>query len=240
MAKITLTNITKQYKIKRREVTALSDVSFSIEESAFVALTGPSGSGKSTVLQLISGIEPPTSGQIIIDGADLTHLTNQQLTNYRRQKVGIIFQQFYLEPTLTLRQNIELPAMFFKLSAKYREQRTGELAALMGLANHLDHLPSELSGGQIQRAAVARALYNNPSILIADEPTSNLDHDNIYTVINLFKQIQQTYGTTIIVAAHDQTIAAAATQVVRLEEGKVIPSPLRDYTKSAAAAPPQA
>lgn len=225
MAKITLTNVSKQYKIKHREVTALSDVSFSIEESAFVALTGPSGSGKSTILQLISGIEPPTSGQIIIDGADLTHLSNQQLTNYRRQKVGIIFQQFYLEPTLTLRQNIELPAMFFKLSAKYREQRTGELAALMGLANHLDHLPSELSGGQIQRAAVARALYNNPSILIADEPTSNLDHDNIYTVINLFKQIQQTYGTTIIVAAHDQTIADAATQVVRLEDGKIIQPP---------------
>ncbi|MDR3297913.1 MAG: ABC transporter ATP-binding protein [Candidatus Nomurabacteria bacterium] len=222
MTQITLSEISKTYTIKHKPVTALSNINFTVNNSAFLVLTGPSGSGKSTILQLISGIEQPTSGQIIIDGQNITKMTNSELTTFRRKKVGIIFQQFYLEPTLTLRQNIELPAIFFNLSPEERNQRTKELANLMGLSEHLDHLPSQLSGGQIQRAAVARAIYNKPSILIADEPTSNLDHDNIHTVINLFKQIQQTYGTTIIIAAHDQTIANEATQVIKLDAGRIV------------------
>jgi putative ABC transport system ATP-binding protein len=222
MAKITISSISKQYKIKRRTVIALKDINLTIEDNAFLVLTGPSGSGKSTLLQLISGIEPPTSGQIIVDDQDITKMTNRQLTAFRRRNIGIIFQQFYLEPTLTLRQNMELPAMFLNLPAKTREKRTAELADYMGLADHLDHLPSELSGGQIQRAAVARAIYHKPFILIADEPTSNLDPDNLAAILNLFKQIQQTYQTTIVIATHDQTIAKSATQVIKLNEGTII------------------
>lgn len=220
---ITLESVSKQYKIKTRVVTALDNVNFEVEDGTFVVLTGPSGSGKSTILQLIGGIEQPTSGKVMVAGENLAELTNKELTQYRRKQIGIVFQQFYLDPTLTLRENIELPAMFLKMSVQEREQRTSELANIMGLSDHLDHLPSELSGGQIQRVAVARAMYNNPSILIADEPTSNLDHDNVGTVIAMFKRIQQVYGTTIIVAAHDIAIAQTADQVIRLENGSIAP-----------------
>jgi putative ABC transport system ATP-binding protein len=222
MAKITLTNVSKEYKVKRKLITALDNINLTIDDTAFLVLTGPSGSGKSTILQLISGIEQPTSGQVIINDQDITKLSAQELAVFRRQNVGIIFQQFYLEPTLSLRYNIELPAIFLGLSAEKRATRTAELAKTMGLTEHLDHLPSELSGGQIQRAAVARAIYNKPSILIADEPTSNLDYDNFLIIIEMLKQIQKIYRTTIIIATHDRDIAKVATQNVKLENGSII------------------
>lgn len=221
MAKILLSDISKQYIVKRKPVDALKNVSFEVSDAAFLLLTGPSGSGKSTILQLISGIEQPTSGQILINDQDITKMPNRKLTDFRRQTIGIVFQQFYLEPTLNLRQNIELPAMFAKQSSEFRKQRTAELAELMGLQEVLDHLPSELSGGQIQRGAVARAIYNKPAILIADEPTSNLDSENVNAIINLFKQVQQAYGTTIIIASHDQNLAPYASQTVKLDHGSI-------------------
>lgn len=222
MARIVVENVTKQYRIKRRVVDAVRGVSFVVEDAVFAAIMGVSGSGKSTILQLISGIEPPTGGKIVIDEQDITKLSNRQLAAFRREKIGIIFQQFYLEPTLTLKQNMELPAMFFNMTVEARRQRTVELAEFMGLREHLDHLPSELSGGQIQRVAIARAIYNNPAILIADEPTSNLDVENLANVVGLFKQVQQAYGTTIIIATHDQNVVRFATQTVRLREGSVV------------------
>ncbi|MCL2371529.1 ABC transporter ATP-binding protein [Candidatus Saccharibacteria bacterium] len=221
MSKINLTNISKQYKLKRKVVDALNDISLEINSGSFTVLTGPSGSGKSTILQLVSGIEQPTSGQVTVDDQDLTKLNAQKLAIFRRKNVGIVFQQFYLDSTLTLRQNMELPAMFLGLSVEEREQRTKELATLMGLADHLDHLPSELSGGQIQRAAVARAIYNKPSILIADEPTSNLDQDNFLAVAKLFQQVHKTYGTTIIIATHDPRILEYASQTIKIRDGRV-------------------
>jgi putative ABC transport system ATP-binding protein len=224
MTKIALVNVSKIYTIKHKPVISLDDVSFIVEKGTFLVLSGPSGSGKSTILQLISGIEPPSTGHIIIDDQDITKLSAQQLAAYRRQKIGIVFQQFYLEPTLTLRQNIELPAMFSSISNSARRQRTVELAEYIGLSEHLDHLPSQLSGGQIQRAAVARAIYSKPTILIADEPTSNLDQENLENVISLFKQIQQTYGTTIIIATHDQSVAQYASRTIKLKEGRIIQS----------------
>jgi len=222
VAKITLSNISKQYTVKHHPVHALDSISFTAKDAAFLVISGASGSGKSTILQLICGIESPTSGQIIIDNQDITKLSNKQLASFRRRKIGIIFQQFYLEPTLTLRQNIELPAMFFNVPIGARNTRTLELANSMGLQTHLDHLPSELSGGQIQRAAIARAIYNRPAILIADEPTSNLDPENLANVIHLLKQIQQTDRTTVIIATHDQSIPQYATQTIKLSHGSIV------------------
>ena len=222
MTKIILSGVSKQYKIKNKLILALNNVSFTVDEAAFLAISGPSGSGKSTVLQLIGGIEPPTFGSIIVGEQNIAKMSSRELTTFRHRNIGIIFQQFYLDPTLTLRQNIELPAMFYNPSKEYRKQRTAELARQMGLENHLDHHPSELSGGQIQRAAIARAVYNRPSIIIADEPTSNLDQDNIDVVIRLFKQIQQAYSTTVIVATHDMDVVRYASQIIKLNNGSLV------------------
>jgi putative ABC transport system ATP-binding protein len=222
MAKIILSDVSKRYVVKKRPVNALSGVSFEVADGAFFVIMGPSGSGKSTVLQLISGIEQATGGRVVVDGRDLTRMSGRELADYRRRGVGIVFQQFYLEPTLTLRQNMELPAMFLGMADGERRERTGELAEMMGLGEHLEHLPSELSGGQIQRAAVARAIYGRPTILIADEPTSNLDRDNLVNVVNLFRRVQEAYGTTVVVATHDQGVAEFATGSIKLSEGRVV------------------
>jgi len=222
MTMIMLEGVSRQYKVKNAQVDAVANISFNIEKSAFLVINGSSGSGKSTLLQLIEGVDTPTSGKIIIDDQDITRMTSKQLAKFRNNKIGIVFQQFFLEPNLTLRQNMELPAMFLDMSDMERKKRTAELAAYMGIQEHLDHLPSELSGGQIQRAAIARAIYNSPDILIADEPTSSLDPANALNVINLFKQIQESYGTTVIIATHDQNILNYATQIIKLSNGNII------------------
>ncbi len=219
---VNLTHVSRHYQTKRRVVPALEDVSFSVPDGALVVLMGPSGSGKSTLLQLISGIEPPDSGQIVVDGTDLAQQSAAQLNRYRQQQVGIIFQQFYLDPNLTVQQNMELPAMFTDLGSTERQERTKNLAQIMGLTDHLDHRPAELSGGQIQRTAVARAIYNKPRLLLADEPTSNLDPANVAIVLQLLRQIQQAYGATLIIATHDQTLASHADLVVQLDNGRVV------------------
>ncbi len=223
MSLISFSNVSKTYRIKRKTIPALTNVSFTIEKGSFTILSGPSGSGKSTILQILSGIEPADSGRIIIDNYETTKFSNKSLSAFRRKKIGIIFQQFYLEPTLTLRHNMELPAIFFNIGKHEREQRTAELSQKMGLSDHLSHLPSQLSGGQIQRAAIARAIYAKPEILIADEPTSNLDQDNMSAATALFQQIQQTYGTTIIIATHDTRITQFADQIIELKNGEVQP-----------------
>jgi putative ABC transport system ATP-binding protein len=222
MAIITLEGVSKKYNIKNKQINALNNINLTVEKSSFLVITGASGSGKSTLLQLMGGIDMPTSGQVIIDGQNITNAPSRQLVKFRSQKIGIIFQQFFLEPNLTLRQNIELPAMFLNMTDEDRKKRTTELAVYMGLQEYLDHLPAELSGGQIQRAAIARSIYNNPDILIADEPTSSLDQENVLNIINLFKQIQKNYGTTIIIATHDQGFTNYATQVVKLSNGSII------------------
>lgn len=221
MPKVVFSDVSKNYKVKQKTINALRNVNFSIEKNDFVVLSGASGSGKSTILQLLSGIERPTSGKIMIDEQDITAMSNSELSKTRRQKIGIIFQQFYLEPNLTLRQNIELPAMFLNINKKAREQRTNELVKTMNLVGYLDHLPSELSGGQIQRAAIARAIYSNPDILIADEPTSNLDPENFYAVVKLMLQIRSDYGTTLVVATHDQNLAKFANKIIRINNGSI-------------------
>ncbi len=222
MGEIILQGVNKRYFVKKRAVDALMNISFSIGPGTFTAISGPSGSGKSTVLQLISGIEQPDSGHIFVNGQDISALRANQLAVFRNSNVGIVFQHFYLDPSLTLRQNIELPAIFSRLSGEERRKRTSELITLTGLDEYVDNLPSELSGGQIQRVAVARALYNYPSIIIADEPTSNLDQANATNIISLFLQIRDAYGTTVVIATHDATITDAADQVIKLDAGAMI------------------
>lgn len=220
---IVFQSVNKTYHVSNQPVIALDDVSFSTQPGVgFLVITGASGSGKSTALQLIGGLEAPTSGHILIDNQDITAMSAKELIAFRKRHIGIIFQQFYLEPTLTLQQNIELPAMFANLSKSERATRTKEIAEFMGLSEHLSHLPTQLSGGQIQRAAIARAIYMQPRILLADEPTSNLDHKNVAVVLDLFSQIRQKYGTMIVLATHDQSIAAQADQLIHLENGRLI------------------
>lgn len=215
-------HLKKQYKVGRQKVDALKDASITIHEGEFVALTGASGSGKSTLLQLIGGLDKPTSGTISVDGALLTKMSDRKLSRFRGQTIGFVFQFFYLQPFLKVRTNLEVPGMFARTPSKNRRTQVQKLATAVGLEDRLDHLPRELSGGQMQRAAVARALLNNPKILLADEPTGNLDSVNGAAIIELFEAIRKEFGTTIIVVTHDPVIAANADRVIQLRDGVVI------------------
>ena len=216
-------SVSKNYQIDKQSVTALDNLSFNTQpDVGFLAITGASGSGKSTTLQLIGGLEAPTSGRIFIDNRDITTMSSKELNAFRKCNIGIIFQQFYLDPTLTLQQNIELPAMFANLTKPERAERTKEIAEFMGLSGYLTHFPAQLSGGQIQRVAIARAIYMQPRILLADEPTSNLDPKNVAIVLDLFDQIRNKYDMMIVLATHDQSIITRADQLICIENGRLV------------------
>ena len=215
-------NLKKQYKVGRHKVEALRDASVTIREGEFVALTGASGSGKSTLLQLIGGLDKPTDGTITVDGTLLTKMSDRKLSRFRGQTIGFVFQFFYLQPFLKVRTNLEVPGMFAHMRRADRRKQIEKLAHAVGLEDRLEHLPRELSGGQMQRAAVARALLNNPKILLADEPTGNLDSQNGAAIIDLFEAIRKEFGTTIVVVTHDAGIAAKADRVIQLKDGMVV------------------
>lgn len=217
-----LQEVTKLYKIGRQKIAALAGVSLTIQQGEFVALTGASGSGKSTLLQLIGGLDKPTSGTIEVDGTNLSKLRDGKLSRFRGQTIGFVFQFFYLQPFLKVQTNLEVPGMFTRTPSKRRKVQAQKLATAVGLDDRLGHLPRELSGGQMQRAAVARALLNNPKILLADEPTGNLDSVNGAAIIELFETIRKEFGTTIIVVTHDPVIAAKADRVIQLKDGMVL------------------
>ncbi len=216
---VSVKNATKQYKVGRQKVAALNGVSLSVRQGEFIALTGSSGSGKSTLLQLIGGLDKPTGGTVEVDGVNLTQLSDHKLSIFRGQTIGFVFQFFYLQPFLKLGQNIEVPGMFARKKRTTRQNQVSELTKAVGLADRVSHLPKELSGGQMQRAAIARALFNKPKILLADEPTGNLDSRNSAAIIELFELIRQEYGTTIIVVTHDQAIAHRADREIALRDG---------------------
>lgn len=222
MSIIEFRNVTKRYKINKQDVIAVDNISFTIRKGSFVAITGASGSGKSTILQLLSGIEPVSSGDIFINGKNITQLNNTQLATLRRDKIGIVFQNFYLEPNLSLRRNIELPAMFAKVPKSARPKRTEQLTSATDLSRQLDHRPAELSGGQVQRAAILRAIYNNPQIILADEPTSNIDQENAAIVLDILNDLKNNIGATIIVATHDERTLPYADKIIRIKEGRTI------------------
>lgn len=215
-------NLKKQYKVGRQKVDALKDASVTIHEGEFVALTGASGSGKSTLLQLIGGLDKPTSGTITVDDVLLTKMSDRKLSRFRGQTIGFVFQFFYLQPFLKVGTNLEVPGMFARTRRVDRRKQVDKLAHAVGLEDRLEHLPRELSGGQMQRAAVARALLNNPKILLADEPTGNLDSTNGAAIIELFEAIRKEFGTTIIVVTHDAGIANKADRVIQLKDGVVV------------------
>ena len=218
---IRATNVIKKYKVGKQIIRAIDDVSVDIHEGEFVALVGPSGSGKSTLLHLLGGLDKPTSGEIVVGGKNVSSMNDRQLSKFRNQTIGFVFQSFYLQPFLTLRRNIEVASMPQRMGRAERKLRIELLARQVGLHDRLSHRPHELSGGQIQRAAIARALLNRPSIILADEPTGNLDSVNSRDIISLFQQIRGQYHTTIVIATHDNEIAAQADRVIALKDGRL-------------------
>ena len=218
---IKATNVIKKYKVGKQIIRAIDDVSVDIHEGEFVALVGPSGSGKSTLLHLLGGLDKPTSGEIVVGGKNVSSMNDRQLSKFRNQTIGFVFQSFYLQPFLTLRRNIEVASMPQRMGRAERKLRIESLARQVGLYDRLSHRPHELSGGQIQRAAIVRALLNRPAIILADEPTGNLDSANSRDIISLFQQIREQYHATIIIATHDNEIAAQADRAIALKDGRL-------------------
>lgn len=214
---IELKNIVKKYKSQ----TVLEIENLRFNEDEFVAIVGASGSGKSTLLNLIGGLDKPTSGEVLFDGENISKFNDRKLSKFRGQKIGFIFQFFYLQPFLTVLQNIEVAGFPAKLKSKESRFRAEKLASVVGLKDKMNSFPRELSGGQIQRVAIARSLINSPEILLADEPTGNLDSENSDRVIEMLELIQKQTKMTLIVVTHNEQIAARADRIIRLKDGKI-------------------
>ena len=213
-------NLTKIYGKDLAKVTALDNVSFSVEKGEFVAIVGASGSGKSTLLHIIGGVDRPTSGKVFIDGKDIFNFNDDKLAIFRRRQVGLIYQFYNLIPILNVEENIILP-----LSLDNREinkEKLDELLNLLGLQNRRTHLPNELSGGQQQRTSIGRALITNPTIILADEPTGNLDSKSSDEIVALLKKSNKEYKQTIIMITHNMEIAKCADRIIKIEDGKII------------------
>jgi putative ABC transport system ATP-binding protein len=215
-------NLTKAYNVGGERVLALRDVTLSIERGVFLAVAGPSGSGKSTLLNLIGCIDVPTSGKVYIDEEDVTGKTPDDLAGLRARTIGFIFQAFNLFPVLSAAENVEYPLLGFpELSREERHVRVARYLGMVGLASFSRHRPNELSGGQRQRVAIARALATDPKVVLADEPTANLDHRTAAGILDLMREINRTLGTTFVFSTHDKKIMAMADRLVRIEDGRV-------------------
>lgn len=219
---LTAKDISKTYKIGKQKLDVLKNVSLDIHEGEFVAITGASGSGKSTLLQLMGGLDRPSSGEVWFGSENLATLSDRKLSDFRLRTVGFVFQFFYLQPFLRLENNLEVPGMFMRSPIKERRKRLTELAEQVGLGDRLKHFPRELSGGQMQRAAIARALVNQPKILLADEPTGNLDSRNGAAIIELFQTIRRDLGTAVVIVTHDASIARLADREIRMKDGEIL------------------
>lgn len=219
---IELKNVWKIYQMDEVEVRALRDVNLKIKKEEFVAIVGPSGSGKSTLLHMIGVLDRPTKGKIYLDGADISRLNDSELARLRGKKIGFVFQFFNLYSTLTARENIELPMLILECDKKERERKSSELLKIVGLEERADHLPSQLSGGERQRVAIARALANDPPLLLADEPTGNLDTKTGLEIMKLFDRLQEDEKVTITMVTHEPIIAKYAERTIRLKDGKIL------------------
>src|SRR5256714_11509347 len=213
-------DITKSLPLGRERIDILKGISFSIMSGEFVSIVGPSGSGKSTLLGIIAGLDNPTTGQVFIDGVDITRMTEGKLAAVRNNKIGMVFQAFNLIPTLTAQENVEVSLYVGKHKGS-PSARAQELLALVGLSHRLDHRPNQLSGGEQQRVAIARALATDPAFVIADEPTGNLDARNGENVLELIAQLRTQTGKTFIIATHDPVVASHADRTIRIVDGKI-------------------
>ncbi len=218
---IEIQNLNKIYDTGAVQVHALKEVNLTIQEGEYVAIMGKSGSGKSTLMNILGCLDRPTSGSYVLDGIDVAKENPKQISYIRNQKIGFVFQSFNLIPRTSALKNVELPMIYGRVPAKERLARAKELLEKVGLGDRLDHMPNEISGGQKQRIAVARALANHPAILLADEPTGNLDTPSSVEVMNLFTQLNRE-GVTVIVVTHEDDIAAFTNRIIRFQDGQLI------------------
>lgn len=218
---ILIDNITKVYRMDSVETVALNGVSLTINKGDFKAIMGPSGSGKSTMMHIIGCLDRPTSGKVLWEGKDVSQLSDDELALIRNQKIGFVFQSFYLLPRYTALQNVELPLIYRGLSPKERREKAKMLLEKVGLGDRINHRPTQLSGGQQQRVAIARALAVEPLILLADEPTGNLDSKSSHEIMELISELHS-QGLTIVLVTHEHDIASYAKEIVRMADGKII------------------
>jgi putative ABC transport system ATP-binding protein len=220
MSLIQLEHISKLYKIGKDTISALQDVSFSLEKNEYIALIGSSGSGKSTLMNIIGCLDTPSGGTYMLNGQNVSRMKDNELAGIRNKEIGFVFQTFNLIPRMDALDNVALPLIYASVSKKERKERSKEVLEKVGLGDRVHHKPNELSGGQRQRVAIARALINNPSILLADEPTGNLDSKTSYEIMELFENLHNA-GNTIILVTHEPDIANHAKRIIRLKDGLV-------------------
>ena len=213
-------NLSKIYGKGDTLVKAVDDVSFTVEQGEFVAIIGPSGSGKSTLLHIIGGVDTPTTGNVIIDGTDITKLKESPLSIFRRRQIGLVYQFYNLIPILTVEENLTLPLLLD--GRKPNKEQIDYLVSNLGLGDRLKHLPNQLSGGQQQRVSIGRALANNPALLLADEPTGNLDSENSKDIVALLRKFNREHNQTVIMITHDERIAQSADRIIAIEDGKIV------------------
>ncbi len=222
MPLVDLKAITKVYSLGKTTVHALRGLDLTVERGEIVAVMGPSGSGKSTLMHILGALDTPTDGMAMLDGRSLPKLSEDQLADLRGRKVGFVFQTFNLVPTLSAQKNVELPMIFLGVPRRKRAARARELLAKVGLADRAHHKPNELSGGERQRVAIARALANDPEIILADEPTGNLDTETGATILDLLRRLSKEDGKTVVLVTHDPEAARIADRIVRMRDGRVL------------------
>jgi putative ABC transport system ATP-binding protein len=222
MALVEIRNVTKEYRKGDQRITPLKDVTLDVEQGDFLSLMGASGSGKSTLLNLVAGIDRPTAGQILVNGTDIARLSRTRLAHWRAAHVGYVFQLYNLIPVLTAYENVELPLLLLPLSGAERRKRVAVALEAVGLTDRADHYPRQLSGGQEQRVGIARAIVADPAIVVADEPTGDLDAETTEQILELLRRLNTELGTTFLLVTHDPRTAAIARRRLRLEKGQLL------------------
>lgn len=219
---IKLEGVWKEYQLGKIKLTVLRDVNLVIEQGSFLAILGQSGSGKSTLLNIIGQLDTPTKGKVFFEGKDTSQLSDDQLADIRSKKVGFVFQQFNLLHSLTALENVMMPGVFGALSEREREASAQKALQSLGLAERINHRPSELSGGEQQRVAIARALINNPALIVADEPTGNIDSETGKVIMDILSDLNKKEGKTVIVVTHETTLASYADKIINIKDGQIV------------------